>query len=396
MEQKKSSKPSGSSGLPWYNLSRYYLLGAVFTLVGTIIGAGVLGIPYVIAKSGFWTGIFVIFAVFIITLLMYLYMGEVVLRTNGKHQLPGYAGIYLGSFGRKIMSFAMILGTYGSIIAYIFAGGKSLNNLLGGFIHIPLWGFNLIFFAALSILIYFNMNIFEDSEMAITFFLIIAVFSIFIFSAPHIAPENYQGFDLKNFFIPYGVVFFAFMGFVGVPEAAEELGKHKKSLFLALFLGILIPLIVYLVFAFSIVGMMGVNTQELGTMNIEQFLGTKGFILGNLFLLFSVSTSFLALSFGLKEYFIFDRKMPHLNSWALSCIIPVIIFLLLKNWASFTQIISVNGIILGGTEAIIVVLMAYRAKILGKRKPEYSFPINLFLVILFIAFILAGMTSLFF
>ena len=31
---------------------------AIATLVGTIIGAGILGIPYVIAKAGFWTGIF--------------------------------------------------------------------------------------------------------------------------------------------------------------------------------------------------------------------------------------------------------------------------------------------------------------------------------------------------
>ena len=32
------------------------------TLTGTVIGAGVLGIPYVIAKAGFLNGLIVIFA----------------------------------------------------------------------------------------------------------------------------------------------------------------------------------------------------------------------------------------------------------------------------------------------------------------------------------------------
>ena len=63
--------------------------GAVATMIGTIIGAGVLGIPYVIAKAGFVTGIIVIVGLGLLMMLMFLYFGEVVLRTKGKHQMTG-------------------------------------------------------------------------------------------------------------------------------------------------------------------------------------------------------------------------------------------------------------------------------------------------------------------
>ncbi|MBU4360651.1 hypothetical protein KKA66_02260, partial [Patescibacteria group bacterium] len=36
------------------------LLQATSTLIGTIIGAGILGIPFVFAKAGFWTGVVVL------------------------------------------------------------------------------------------------------------------------------------------------------------------------------------------------------------------------------------------------------------------------------------------------------------------------------------------------
>ena len=40
-----------------------YLFESIATLVGTIIGAGILGIPYVFSQAGFWTGTVVLIVV---------------------------------------------------------------------------------------------------------------------------------------------------------------------------------------------------------------------------------------------------------------------------------------------------------------------------------------------
>lgn len=80
---------------------------ALATMVGTIIGAGFLGIPYVTGKSGFIPGAIWLIVLSLFMLLVNLYLGEVILRTKTTHQLTGYAKIYAGKFGKGLMFFSI-------------------------------------------------------------------------------------------------------------------------------------------------------------------------------------------------------------------------------------------------------------------------------------------------
>ena len=73
---------------------------AVSILVGTCIGAGVLGIPYVAAQVGFFVALAYIMLIGLLVFTINLYFGEVILRTKGDHQIAGYAGKYLGRKGK--------------------------------------------------------------------------------------------------------------------------------------------------------------------------------------------------------------------------------------------------------------------------------------------------------
>jgi len=67
------------------------LLVAAFTLTGTIIGAGILGLPYVFSQAGFLSGLFWLFFLTAIILYVSLSIGEISLRTREKKMLSGYA-----------------------------------------------------------------------------------------------------------------------------------------------------------------------------------------------------------------------------------------------------------------------------------------------------------------
>src|SRR3989344_4169379 len=105
---------------------------AIATLTGMIIGAGVLGIPYVVAKAGILLGIIDIVAIGLVVLSMHLFLGEVVLRTPGNHQLTGYAEIYLGKRGKALMMISALIGMYGALLAYIMGEGEALAAIFGG------------------------------------------------------------------------------------------------------------------------------------------------------------------------------------------------------------------------------------------------------------------------
>src|SRR3989344_747259 len=146
---------------------------AVATLVGTIIGAGVLAIPYSMKKAGFLTGLLNLAILSIVVLFLFLFVGEIVLRTKGNHQLTGYAEKYLGKKGKLFLMFAMVFGTYGALVAYTIGVGRSLVSLFGigeivDLLNISVPSdllFSLLFFLFCSTLVYLGLNAIRTSEL---------------------------------------------------------------------------------------------------------------------------------------------------------------------------------------------------------------------------------------
>ena len=77
------------------------LFEAVATLVGFVVGAGILGLPFVFSRAGFWTGVLNVIVIGAAVLVLNLMLGEISLRTKQSHQLSGYASKYLGHKWKK-------------------------------------------------------------------------------------------------------------------------------------------------------------------------------------------------------------------------------------------------------------------------------------------------------
>jgi tyrosine-specific transport protein len=359
-------------------------LRATALLTGTVIGAGVLGIPYAIAKSGFLTGLLMIVIIGLAMLILNLFFGEVVLRTTGNHQLPGYAEKYLGKWGKHIAMFSLLFGIYGALIAYLIGEGQALSAIFG---LNPLI-FSLIFFTLVSIIVFKGLKAISKSEiyfLAIVLLLVLVISTITISSAKFNL-ANLVTFNIYSILIPFGVILFAFRGLEAVPEMREYLIRDKKKLKKAILLGSLIPLVAYIIFAFATLGVTGLNTTEIVTTGLGESFGGGMIILGSLFAIFAMLTSFLTLALAMKEIFMFDYKLSSNKSWALTMFIPLIIFL--SGATSFIKVIGITGALAGGTEGILIVLMYWKAKKHGNRIPEFKLGklhlIGLLIILLFI------------
>ena len=62
-------------------------LYATTVLVGTIVGVGIFGLPYVASQSRFIVGLFFLLLLGVIVTLIHLLYAEVVLKTKEKHRL---------------------------------------------------------------------------------------------------------------------------------------------------------------------------------------------------------------------------------------------------------------------------------------------------------------------
>jgi tyrosine-specific transport protein len=365
-------------------MSKKRVFFAVATLVGCIIGAGILGIPYFVARAGIVSGLLVIVALGLLFMLINLYLGEVTLRTKGTHYLSYYAEKYLGRAGKRAMFISLVVGIYGALVAYLMGEGAALSSVLG---IDPLLG-GVIAFVILSYAVYNGLGFISVAESIMMPIILSFIVILFLFAAPNIHIEP-KPVNLESLILPIGVVMFAFLGTSAIPEIKEEL-EDNKSLKKAIIIASAIPIVAYSLFTLAIVGVLGEGTREVATLGIEAILGSDLAFLGSILPILTMSTSFMALGLCLSKVFEKDYGLRKNTSWLLACFVPFILYLLfyLTNLASFGTILNITGVITGFLTIALIILMAYQAKESGDRRPEYSIYLNKGLAVLIIAFAL--------
>ena len=347
-------------------------LHAITTLIGTIIGAGIFGIPYVVMRSGFPVGLIHIVIIGILMIITMLYLGEIALRTKQNHHLTGYAEKYLGKKGKIIMLLSLIFGIYAAILAYLIGIGESLSYLFFNSANYSLH-LGIGFWVLMSLLSLLGLKALEQGEFIGVATIIILVILMAVFFMNRIELSNLTQYPAENpmdYLAPFGVILFAFLGYTTIPEVKRILGNKKSEMKKSIILANILSGIVYVIFAAIVIGIKGQDTPQIATIA----LGKPFMLLGIL----TMSTSYLALSIALIDSLQFDFAQRKSKAWLYTILIPLISFIILtlSQSANFTKVLGIGGVITGGLTAILILFMAEKAKYLGDRIPEYSIPIS--------------------
>lgn len=353
----KNSPNNGTRALPF--------LRATALVVGTAIGAGIFGLPYVFSQSGIPVGIGHLVVIFLTVLMTMLAFGEVASHTPGRHQITGYTKLYLGRTWEIVALVSLVLGVYGALIAYILGVGTFAHALsspyLGG---IPL-AYSLIFWMFVSSILFFGLRRVAKAESVLVVLLLLVVVAIVLLATPHINVEHLlfvpeistRPISWVPFILPFGVVLFAFGASTAVPETVEYLREAKELRWTrrSIILGMTVPAVVYLLFVLAVVGVTGAETSESAIVGLGKVLGTPILIVGSILGTLTMTTSFLALGVALLDLFRYDFKLSHMLSWVLVIIPPVVI--VLAQVGSFIDFIGLAGSLVGGIDGIIILLM---------------------------------------
>jgi len=344
---------------------------ALASLIGTIIGAGVFGIPYVMAKSGIVFCLFYFIILGTIVLVLHLFFGEIILRTKQKYRLIGYTEKYLGKKAKILVSFSTILGTIGSLLAYIILTNNFLKIILPAYIN-SLY-VNLILLLFLSFFVFSGIKKISRAQFIMNSCFFAAIFIIFFSALPKININNFILINSEHIFLPYGVILFSLVGWNAVP-GIEKILIEKKNLKKTIFQAMAICICFYFFFGLFISGVTGGQTSQEAFQGLIPFLGQRAMILGAIFGIFTVSTSFLTSANYLKNTFIFDYKISSLVSFNLVIFIPLILFLI--GIRQFIWVIAFIGTFMGLVDGTVISLIYKKAKKYGDRIPEYSLNIS--------------------
>lgn len=329
---------------------------AVAILLGSTIGAGILGLPYAVMKVGWLVGVIYIICLGMVIIGLNLMLGEVALRTKESMQVAGLAGKYLGPKGKTFMTIVLFSSSFGALLAYLIGEGYILQSFFGGSAFI--W--SLIFWIVGATFVFFGLSLIKKLDVILTLIILATVLIIIFISTPNINLPNLQTISWANLFFPFGVILAAFSGASGIPQMEAILPHDQKRLKTAIVVAGILITVAYLLFTTAVIGVSGSETTEVSTIGLGNKLGPKALFFVNLFAFFSMATCFLNYSLAIRNVLRWDYKMSRFTAWLWTVSIPLLLFIL--GLRDFITILDFVGGVVGSLFAMLVITIYWKAK----------------------------------
>ena len=365
------------------------LFQAVGVMVGYIIGVGMFGLPFVVARSGVWP--FLLFILFFgaVQYFQHMIYANMVVVTKTFHRLPGYAELYLGRAGRNVLAVAKIGGNYGALLAYIIITGIFLNQLLN-----PIFGgsefiYSSLLFLISAVIVFFGIKTIAKSELIMSTVLILVVAFIVWKGYGVVEMVNFKAINWTYLFLPFGATLMALDGNGAIPIVVKILNKDKKAIRTAVCLGTLIPIIITVVFTFVIVGISGANTTPDALVGIKRALNDGVILFSLLFGVLSMTISIILVSVAVKETLWWDFKVNKTLAWVFSVGVPYLMFII--GFKDLTEVISIAGGVAGALSAIMLILIFNQLKKMPGKLQLFKWNPPSFLLFLITMLFMVGM-----
>lgn len=350
--------------------SRAFLISrASRVTVGTMIGVGMLGLPFAVAQVGFIPGMIALIFIAIMSAIILELYADLVLVRKGKSRFIHVIGGELGHFGTFVATTAYIGSIYGALIAYCMFGGQFLRTVLFSWLPMTPLQSSLLFFVIGSVFtvggIFFVARV--QKILLPLFFLLIIVLAVVAF--PQIEWTRFLTWNPEKFGLALGVMVFAFHAMSAIPEARDLLGRSPQCLPQVIRRSTVVVFFVYASFIMAVVGAVGTLTTEDAITGLNNVLGHSTYILASWIALLITISAFMNVSLSLVNTYVYDIRLGFASSWLLTMIVPIISIFL--GVSSMNSVLNVTGGVLGSITAI-TMLIAYEKARMSAELPKRS------------------------
>ncbi len=332
---------------------------AVFIIVGTQIGAGILALPYVLAHLGYFWGAVVLFTAAFFSTLTAIMLVEALYLSNPNYHYFDLASRYLGGWG-KVLVLLILYAGYGAMLAYVSALGEVMAATAQHYgwtgLESPVsWAVG--FWAVISFAALFGLRSSGGLESILSFIIVLLVLTIFVWSIPHSHP--YLGrFDLPAFVTAFSVAIFAFYSHSIIPEIVRGVRNMGKTVW-AIIAAFSAAFLLYTLFSYALMGVLGENMPEIGTLGLSKLLDPDIAFIGFLFPLLTVLTSFFSASVAQTDILneVFRNRLV---AWVLAVFPAFLVYLL--GYGGFVKVIALASLGMLAAAGIIPPLVLKRAR----------------------------------
>ena len=319
-----------------------HFFGGILLISGTTIGAGMLALPVMTSFVGFFPSILIFSTCWLFMLLSAYFFLDVNLTFKEEANFISMVQKTIGNWGKILSWIIYLLLLYSLTAAYIAASAPlfasaiesltgyqlpdflawlSLPILFGGFVYLGTLGVDL-------------MNRLLMVGLCFSFVLLVG------FLPSHIDPQLLTHIDFSPTLIAIPVVITSFGYHIIIPSLTTYMNHDRKKLRLALLLGSLIPLLIYILWEVVILGIVPLEGKYSlvgawkggisATSPLVHIVNNKWIRIGaNFFSFFAIVTSFLGVTLSLSDFLTDGLKIKkswegRLFAWMLTFIPPIL------------------------------------------------------------------------
>ena len=325
--------------------SRLTFLEAASIIVGHGVGAGILAVPYLASRAPWWDFIWILAVAYAVNLILHLMIAELSLNNNGAQFVKCFENeLFTGRFKKTATWIVFVFLAFSvlcNIASFITGSAAVFTSWFG----LPSWIGMLIYYAAAGLVVFFGMKIVGICEKYSVIAMVIVIGILFVAtlsSELNALPSTFIA--STNSMALYSTVAFSLSAVMSVPQVVKGVGGDRKKITGAIAAGTGINAVIIIIVTFMTLIGAGSNITKNGALvDLSASLGGWVSIIGYVFSLLALSTSFWANSLNMRDIIAEQTKWNIKICWLLSTL-PCLI-LALCGMTSFVGFARLAGII---------------------------------------------------
>ena len=335
---------------PVQSSARLTFWEAASIIIGHGIGAGILSVPYLASRNSWWDILWIAAVVYLINLLLHFMIAELSYNNGGAQFIRCFEKeLFVGRIGKILTWIAFALLGFSTIVnvsGFITGAAAALTAWLG----LPELAAMLLFYIVSAAIVYLGLKVVGVCEK-IAVFSMVGVVGILLAATlfSELSPLSTDSIAFTNLLALYSMVAFSLSAVMSTPQVVKGLQGDVKQIRRAIAAGTGLNLLLILVITFMTLLGAGRDISQNGALvDLAAHLGGWVSIIGYIFTLLALATSFWANTLNLRD--IVDEQVHWGPQWSwLVASLPCLVIALLRftSFVGFTRLASVVQVLTG-------------------------------------------------
>lgn len=330
--------------------SKLTFFEATSIIVGHGVGSGILSVPYLASRNRWYDTLWLVVIIYLVNLVMHFMIAELSLNNGGAQFITCFEReLFTGRLKKAATWFAFALLGFSVVVnvSGFIAGAAAVFSAWFG-LPVPV-GMILYYLLAASV-VYIGMKLVGICEKIAVFSMLCVIGILFTATMlSDLSPLPSGSLSGNNLLALYGMISFSLSAVMSVPQAVKGLDGDKKKIrgSIAAGTGINVGLILLITFM-TLLGAGEGITENGALVDLSAHLGGWVSVVGFVFSLLALSTSFWANTLNLRDIVKEQTGWGVKQSWFAASFPCLVIALIgVESFVGFTRLAGVVQVLTG-------------------------------------------------